>query len=133
MGCPVMAVMPPHADMIDGIANALELTTDQTTALKTILTKSDAVILPLGKTAADKTAALRTAVMVPASQYDQTTVDTRTTEAMNAESALVAACITAWNDIRSNSTLTDDQLAKLMAGPPPPPPPPGGSGPAKHR
>lgn len=129
--CAAMAVMPPHAPMVDAIGPALQLTTDQVTGLKEILTTSDATILPLVKTAADKSKALRDAVLVPKSQYDQTTVDKLTKEAQTAEAAVLTAGISTWTAIRSSGILTDDQLAKFMAGPVGPPPggPPPGGGP----
>jgi len=52
MASPVMAVMVPRADMLDGLTKVLTLTTEQAASLKTILTSSDADIPPLVQAAA---------------------------------------------------------------------------------
>lgn len=124
--CVAMAVMPPRADMADGLAKVLGLTADQTATLKTILTSSDATLPPLVKAAADASKALRDALF--AATFDVANVEALSEAALKAEADVVTASIGVWAQIRSSLNLTEDQLAKLQAGPgrggPPPGPPP---------
>lgn len=138
MGCAAMAVMPPQAAMLDGLAKQIALTADQAAALKTILTASDAAIPPLVQAAAEKSKTLRTAVLVPATEYDADAVAAAVTAAQEAESAVLAACIDTW--CRIGTVLTKEQFTALQTAPPPGPggpppggPPPGGAPPAGGR
>ena len=122
------ALLPPPAGAVDGIARALELTTEQAAQLKAILTASDTTIQPLMKTAADATRAVRDALV--AEDFDAMAVVTLAAAAQTAEADVISASVGVWTQVRSDATLalTADQVAKLMMGPgrgaPPPGPPP---------
>ena len=120
----LMAVMPPPADMLDRLTDTLGLTDDQVAKLKDILTKSDATIHPLGKTAADASKALHDAVL--ASDYDSTNIADLATKAEKAEADAVSASIGVWTQVRA--VLTADQVTKLQEAMPRGPRPPGGPG-----
>jgi Spy/CpxP family protein refolding chaperone len=125
----MMALMPPPVAAIDGLTKFLSLTTDQATALKAVLTTSDATIQPLVKAAADASKALRAAVIVPADEFDaDNVVNNLLPAAQNAEGAVATAELGVW--VEMGKILTKDQLTKLQAdrGPGCPPPPPGGRG-----
>lgn len=139
MSCPAMAVMPPQVGMLDRMADALQLTEDQMTKLRTAMTKSDEAMRPLSRSAADSSRALRDALMAP--EFNAQKVKDLAATAEKAEAALVSARIDEWAQIRS--ILTADQAKQLQGmmtmqrpgpgqrpgGPPPPgaggPPPPG--------
>lgn len=116
-----MVILPPPAAACDQISKVLSLTTDQTTALKTVMTAYDATLPALLKAAADASKALRDSVS--ATEYNAETVKGLADKAQAAETAVIDASIAAWGQIRT--VLTADQVATLMA---PPPPPPGGGG-----
>jgi Spy/CpxP family protein refolding chaperone len=111
---------PPPADAIANIAQLLGLTTDQATALKTILTANDTVIKPLMEAARTADKALHDAVVA----LDFTTAADLVTAASDAQLALTNANIDAWVKIQTSGILTTDQLTKLLAGPGPGGPPP---------
>ncbi len=120
----MMAVPPtPPAAAIDGIAKALGLTTDQATALTSILEANDAKIGPLMAASADADKALRDAVV--ALDFDSATQ--LGAKAGSAQLDVVNASIAGWAQIKASAVLTADQLAALMTGPGPVgcPPPPG--------
>jgi hypothetical protein len=122
---PPMAVMPPPpADKIDPIAQALGLTTDQATALKAVLETSDATMQPLMQAAGDADKALHEAFAAG----DFTAAADLASAATDAQLAAIKGGLTAWANIKASGTLTDDQFAKLLAGPGGPPPAEGGSG-----
>lgn len=129
----VSAIMPPHADMIDGLSNSLSLTTDQASSLKTILTEADTTIKPLVQASGDAAKALRDAIFATTYDADTVTAAVETSEA--ADAAVVSACVDAWVKIRA--ILTSDQIALLQECPGPGAPPDGSSGASvssfKHR
>lgn len=129
----VSAIMPPHADMIDGLTNSLNLTTDQASSLKTILTEADTTIKPLVQASGDAAKALRDAIF--ATTYDADTVTAAVEASEAADAAVVSACVDVWVKIRA--ILTADQIALLQECPGPGAPPDGSSGASassfKHR
>lgn len=121
---PPMAVQPPPpADRIDGIANDLNLTDDQVTALTALLTKIDAKVRPLMKAEQDSKKAVHEAFV--SGDFDKAAG--LASSATDAELAALKGGIAAWQQIKDSKILTDDQFAQLLAGPKhgPPPPPPG--------
>jgi len=129
--CPVTALMPPQAQMIDRLAEPLGLTEDQVSQLKTVIAKGDETMLPLTKKAAEATKAVRDAVL--AADFDSQKLTTLAAAAQKAEAAIITASIAEWAQIRA--ILTADQgklLAEIMSAPRPGPrpigPPPGADG-----
>lgn len=118
----VSAIMPPHADMIDGLTDTLSLTTDQAASLNTILTEADTTIKPLMQASGDAAKALRDAVFATTYDADAVTAAVATSEA--ADAAVVSACVDVWAKIRD--VLTSDQIALLQTGPGSGAPPAGG-------
>lgn len=126
--CPVTATAPPGIGMLGHLAQALQLTDDQVTKIKDIVSQCDQSMRPLMQKVGDTCKALREALM--AETLDAVQVKDLATKAEKAEADVVTANIDAWTKVRA--VLTQDQLAKLaqtMAppqGPPAGPPPPGG-------
>lgn len=109
MSCPVMAVMPPQAGMIDHMAKTLQLTKDQTAKLKKIAAESDKTLQPLQSSASKSSQALRSAIL--ASKYNAKNVKDLAAKAEKAEAKVVTASIDIWTRIRL--VLTASQSAKL--------------------
>jgi Spy/CpxP family protein refolding chaperone len=134
MFCPAMAIAPPPVGAIDRITESLQLTTDQTTKMKTVMTTADETTATLTKKAADATKALRDATM--ATTFDATKVKDLAASAEKAEAAVVSNYIDEWTQIRA--IITADQVTKLQEatamrrpagnGQRPNGPPPGGDG-----
>lgn len=108
--CPAAAVMPPPATIFETNAADLQLTTEQLTKLKDILSKSNDKTLPLMRKANEGAQAIRTALM--ASPYDAEKVKKLAADATKNEADLIAARLEAWTGIRT--TLTADQITKLQ-------------------
>lgn len=121
-GAPMAVPPPPPAVAIDGITQMLGLTTDQATALKAILTTTDAAIQPSMEAAMTADKALRDAIMAA----DFTSAPDLAKAAADAQLAVTQASISAWAQIQSSGILTADQFTKLLAGPGPGCPPGGG-------
>ncbi|MDH7601877.1 MAG: periplasmic heavy metal sensor [Armatimonadota bacterium] len=107
--CATMAVAPPTAAMVDRMTD-LQLTEDQATRLKSILTESEKQLMSLRQKVADACRALREAVF--AEQYDSAKVQALASEAQKAESAVLSAELQTWAQIRS--VLTAEQVNKLQ-------------------
>lgn len=130
--CPVMAITPPQASALDRLADAFQLTEDQSSKLKSVLTKSDETVSALSKKSAEATKELKTAVM--AADFDAVNVKALADKAEKAEAAVVNAIIDEWIQIRS--ILTADQVKTLQetmskqqgSGQRPAGPPPGADG-----
>ena len=149
-GSPAMAVMPPPALLFDNPNNPLQLTDEQKTKLKDIMTQNDTAMPPLMKKLADACQPLRQSLT--AATFDPQNVKSLATAAEKAEADVVNARIDVWTKIRG--VLTADQITKLQTimaqprgpggrmgpggGPVPPagganapaPPPPGDDNPA---
>jgi len=108
--CPAMAVMPPPAAVLNDLSGALQLTDDQKTKLKDIMTQSDATMAPLLKKFADALQTLRTALT--AASFDPRNVKSLAAAAEKAEADIVNARIDVWTKIRG--VLTADQITKLQ-------------------
>lgn len=116
---------PPAAAMIDSITTALGLTTDQATALKTVLATNDAAIQPLMDAARTAERAVRDAFV--AADFDSAATLAQT--ASEAQIAVAKASITGWKTIQDSGILTADQFTTLLTKPcGPPPQEPGGGG-----
>jgi Spy/CpxP family protein refolding chaperone len=107
---PAMAVPAPTAMSFDRMFGQLQLTDDQTTKIKDILTKSDTAMTPLAQKSTDATQALRTALLAPT--MDSAKVKGLATAAETAEAAVIDARIQTWTAVRG--ILTADQLTKLQ-------------------
>src|SRR5690349_15061749 len=110
MGPPIsvaMAVMPPHADMIDRMGGQLNLTEDQKAKLKDALIASDNTIKPLVKSAADACRALHDGVL--ANDSTPANLTGLASAASTAENAVVTSSLDTWAHVRT--ILTADQLA----------------------
>ena len=99
--------------MIDGMAQMLDLTADQATALKAILTTTDTTMQPLMEAAGAANKALRDAFV--AADFDAAAG--LAAAATNAELAVTRASIAAWAQIQASNALTADQFTELLAGP----------------
>jgi len=124
MTCPAMAVMPPHAGMVDDLARTLQLSKDQTAKLRKVVTDGEKALLPLRKTSANASEALRASVL--ASLYDSKTVAGLSAKAQKSEAAVISASIGEWTWIRA--ILTAKQFAALRQAMAAPGPRPGGPG-----
>ncbi|MEN6372925.1 MAG: periplasmic heavy metal sensor [Armatimonadota bacterium] len=110
MSCPVMAVMPPQSASIDRLSESLQLTEDQTSKLKSVLTKNEETVNALSKKSAEAAKALRTAVM--ADDFSAENVKLLADKAEKAEAAVVSAIIDEWVQIRA--ILTTDQVKTMQ-------------------
>jgi len=133
MSSPAMAVMPPHAGMVNRMTEALQLTEDQTSKLETITAKNDENVRTLSQKSEDASKALHDALL--AANFDAQKVKDLAATAEKAEAALIGASIDEWTQIRA--ILTTDQAKGLqdvmsVRGPGPGQrpfgPPPGGPG-----
>ncbi|MCE5323011.1 periplasmic heavy metal sensor [bacterium] len=111
MSSVVMTVMPPQANMIDRLAEQLDLTEDQVSSLKTVLTEGNTTVQSLQKTSSSAAQALRKALF--ASTYDADAVADAAAKAEKAEAAVVTASINVWVQIRE--VLTADQITALQS------------------
>ncbi|MEN6520685.1 MAG: periplasmic heavy metal sensor [Armatimonadota bacterium] len=110
MSCPLMAVMPPQSASLDRLSESLQLTEDQTSKLKTVLTKSEETVSALSKKSTEASKALKTAVL--AEDFSVENVKALAEKAEKAESAVVSAIIDEWVQIRA--ILTTDQVKTLQ-------------------
>lgn len=107
--CPVMAIAPPPAMMIERIGDTLGLTADQKDKLVAALTKNETALMPLRQKSGEASKALHDAVFAPT--FDAAKVNELLAAAQKAEAAVAMAEIQAWSDIRA--ILSADQITKL--------------------
>lgn len=109
MSSPAMSVKIPQANMIDRLADSLQLTDDQKTQLKSIITKGTETLNTLTKKSTASSKVLREAIL--ATSYDAQKVKDLAATAERDEAAEVSASIDVWTQIRS--VLSADQIKQL--------------------
>lgn len=110
MSCPAMAVMPPHAGMVDRLTQPLQLTKAQTAKLNKIVAGNEKKMRSLREVASKSSQALHASLL--AVKYSAKNVKNLSIKAEKAEAALISASIDEWTQIRS--ILTSKQSANLQ-------------------